>query len=137
MSYIFRILEFDCDPNWTDTTKNFAVIEDNMTLTIWNINDEKRVSGHKAHDNYKDNSPVGMCYGTNGQIFSIVDGRCIKYCIKSNTYIKYQLHEKYSVCIMKVSPYDENIIAAGTKRGLVIILDANGKYLIVKFDIKH
>lgn len=125
---IFRILSFDCDPIWTDTSKHFAIIENNYTLTIWNLNDEKKVSAHKAHGNTKDNASAALCYNNNGQILSIANTLCIKYCVKSNTYIKYYLPEKYAVCTMKMSPYDENMLAAGTKRGLVLILDAKGKF---------
>lgn len=119
------ILDFDCDPNWTANTKQFAFIDKECIVHVWDLNAGKRVLGHRGHFGRPSTSSA-MCYTNNRQIISIVGSVCIRYCVTSNTFMTYNLTKNHAVTIVKVSPYDENIVAAGTKYGLIILFNAKG-----------
>lgn len=94
-------------------------------MYVWDLDIGKKVLGHRGHVDAKSVS-AAMCYTNNRQIISIVGAICIRYCVTSNTYMTYNLSKNHSVTIVKVSPYDENIVAAGTKYGLIILFNAKG-----------
>lgn len=131
-----------CDPNWS-MTKWFVTMNDQNTISVWNLETESICRGHKAHHQQQhhrngddtagpsmsgnNNSNGGaMCITKDRQILSIDRHAFVKYCMVSNTYAL--LNENFiqkpnTVCALKSSPYDIDILAVGYRNGLILIVN--------------
>ncbi|XP_055836435.1 protein rigor mortis [Episyrphus balteatus] len=123
----------DCDPSWA-TTKYFAILAQDNSVQIWDFDQARAIYGHKAHfikpHNEGDipgpaNEGVHMGFMFNRNILSICPNDLVVYCVASNTFCRRQriIPKKYPVTILKCSPFNENIFAVGTPKGLVILAD--------------
>lgn len=62
------------------------------------------------------------------KVVSASKNRIVTYCVASNTFkVNTELTRKHIFTVLKASPYDPNIIAAGTKAGLVVIMSLKSK----------
>lgn len=123
----------DCDPDWS-TTKYFAILAQDNSVQIWDFEQARAIYGHKAHfikpQSEGDmpgpaNDGVHMSFMLNRNILSICPNDLVVYCVASNTFCRRHriIPKKYSVTILKCSPFNENIFAVGTPKGLVILAD--------------
>lgn len=111
---------------------------------VWNLNKQKVCHGHRAHIKDADtgayDSQLGgaMCITKSGQVLSIDRNAFVKYCLRSNTYKIFDdnfILKRGTVSVLKASPYDENIVALGTKNGLITIVNLKGNifaFILIK-----
>lgn len=86
----------------------------------------------KGSDAGGNDSQLGgaMCITKSGQVLSIDRKAFVKYCLRSNTYTLFDdnfILKRGTISVLKASPYDENILALGTKNGLITIVNLKGK----------
>lgn len=117
-------------------------MNDQNTISVWNLETESICRGHKAHQQQhhrngvdtagpsisgNNNSNGGaMCITRDRQILSIDRHAFVKYCIASNTYALLNEHfiqKPNTVCALKSSPYDSDILAVGYRNGLIAIVN--------------
>lgn len=126
----------DCDPDWSKT-KYFATFDEAYHINIWDLDKRVLISSHKEHSkptNRKNNEST-MVYLKNSCVISNTDNKFVRYCIASNTYTVFSVCPMFMnnpITIMKVSPCDENILAAGTRSGLIAIININEKNMMLK-----
>lgn len=129
-----------CDPNWS-STKWFVTMNDHNVISVWNLETESVYRGHKAHQqhragadgtagppmsNNKNSNDGAMCITKDRQVLSIDRNAFVKYCIVSNTYALLSdnfIQKPNSVCALKSSPYDSDILAVGYRNGLITIVN--------------
>ena len=95
--------------------------------------------GHRHHIHASDKKtptvdpPGAICFTANHKLISMAGNDIVKYCVASNTCTVISdslLLKKHAVNILKVSPYDENILAIGTKKGLVLIVNLTDMQIV-------
>lgn len=70
-----------------------------------------------------------MCITKSGQVLSIDRNAFVKYCLRSNTFKVFDdnfILKRGTITVLKASPYDENILALGTKNGLITVVNLKG-----------
>ncbi|XP_055379595.1 protein rigor mortis [Condylostylus longicornis] len=126
-----QVKGIDCDPDWSKE-KYFAALVGDNSVQIWDFDKGKAKIGHKAHIRQVhgdgDGPPlenVRMCFLKNRTVLSVDSSNLVILCLASNTYIKKRriIPLKHDISIIKGSPYDENIFAAGTTRGLILLVN--------------
>lgn len=132
-----------CDPNWS-SSKWFVTMNDHNVISVWNLETESVCRGHKAHQqrhqrndvegvatprapNHNSNSDGGaMCITKDRHVLSIDRNAFVKYSIASNTYTLFNenlVQKANTVCALKASPYDVDILAIGYRNGLISIVN--------------
>lgn len=125
-----------CDPNWS-SSKWFVTLSDHNVISVWNLETENICRGHKAHHHQQqhDTGPSSMANNSNGgamcitkdrHVLSIDRNAFVNYCIVSNTYTLFSEHfipKPNTVCTLKSSPYDADILAVGYRNGLISIVN--------------
>lgn len=128
----FRIRAIDCDPDWSEN-QQFAVLTSNNLLHVWDLNKKEPVYGHRALEKPASSQSLAgaMCYLKTKRIMSVDSDRCVIYCASSNTFSLFTggaLLKNNTVTLLKACPYDSNLVAAGTKNGLILISKVSGKH---------
>lgn len=122
-------------------------------MNVWDLNRKLVVLSHKAH-RYpgefetrsagrnqsrkveRDSEIMGtLCFIQSRHLISNRENGFIKLCLASGTYTSFALSPvfvKDNISVMVGSPYNEDIMAVGTKRGLVMIVDINKKNIVYK-----
>lgn len=142
---MFSFKSIACDLNWS-TTKWFVTLNEHNIVWVWDVDTEKICRGHKAHvsaassnntDNHNqqriaDASLGGaMCITKDRQVLSIDRNAFVKYCLASNTYSTFNenfIVKRGTVCMIKASPYNENMISVGYRNGLIVIANIAGTF---------
>ncbi|KAJ6642190.1 Protein rigor mortis, partial [Pseudolycoriella hygida] len=120
------IRAIDCDPDWSEN-QQFAVLTSNHVLHVWDLSAKEPVFGHRALERSASSlstSAGAMCYLNTKNIMAVDSDRCVIYCVASNTYsvtVGGDLLKSNAVTLLKVCPFDSNLVAAGTKNGLILI----------------
>lgn len=129
-----NVKSIDCDPDWSKT-KYFAALAEDNSIQVWDTESSKAVMGHKVHIRaFHDEGSgyertfvenVKFCFLKNRNILSIDSAFLVLYCISSNTYVRSNriIPKKHEISIVKGSPYDESVFAAGTSNGLVLLVN--------------
>lgn len=147
----FSVKSILCDPNWSKS-KWFVTMNDHNVISVWDLDTESVCRGHKAHQlpQYRNdaddasgpptssqiNSNGGvMCITKERQVLSIDGNNFVKYCLVSNTYsmlCNHIIQKAHTVCALKSSPYDSDIVAVGYRNGLILIVDVKRSALLQK-----
>lgn len=129
-----NVKSIDCDPDWSKT-KYFAALAEDNSIQVWDTESSKAVQGHRVHirafhdegSGYERSSVenVKFCFLKNRNILSIDSSFLVLYCISSNTYVRSNriIPKKNDISIVKGSPFDDSIFAAGTSNGLVMLVN--------------
>lgn len=126
------IRAIDCDPDWNEK-QQFAILTSNNLVHVWDLNKKEPVYGHRALEqstSSPQSSTGAMCYLKTKKIIAVDSERCVIYCASSNTYSMSTggaLLKNNTVTLLKACPYDWNLVAAGTKNGLILISKVSGK----------
>lgn len=125
-----RIRAIDCDPDWSEN-QQFAVLTSNNLLHVWDLGKKEPVYGHRALEKpASSQSAAGaMCYLKTKKIMAVDSDRCVIYCASSNTFsmsVGGALLKNNTITLLKACTYDPNLIAAGTKNGLILISKVSG-----------
>lgn len=99
---------------------------------VWDLNKKEPAYGHRALEKGASSqlSAGAMCYLKSKKIIAVDSDRCVIYCVSSNTYslsTGAALLKNNTVTLLKACPYDSNLVAAGTKNGLILISKVSGK----------
>ncbi|XP_063698982.1 protein rigor mortis [Culicoides brevitarsis] len=124
-----KVVGLDCDPDFA-RTRYVAVSYDDKLVYIWDLDKKAAVFGHSAHVDkaqpQKDRDifdPIPVCFTLDKKVVSASKNRIVTYCVASNTYKTHtELTRKNHFTVLKASPYNANLISAGTKHGLIVIL---------------
>lgn len=148
----FSTLSLDSDLDWS-TTKYFATLDDQFSVNVWDLNCKLVVLSHNAHrypgefesrraiHNNRRKVDRGselmgtLCFIQNRLLISNRENDFVKLCLASGTYTSFTMSPvfvKDNISVMRGSPYNEDIMAIGTKRGLVMIVDINKKNIVYK-----
>jgi WD40 repeat protein len=104
------------------------VINGDQHVLVYDFTSGTAVKGHKGHVNesnsFKDQqAPKAIAYLKQNVILSSVNSNLISYCIASNTIkIFLEFSNRNPITILKQSPKDQNLVAAGTKNGLILLI---------------
>lgn len=96
-------------------------------MLICNFETEEILKGHKGHcdDLNKQYQFSAVTFTTSNNVLSSVNSDVIKFCMLSNTYKSYpDFANRNAISIMKRSPKDPELVAAGTKNGLILLIDS-------------
>lgn len=109
------------------------MLTSNNSLHIWDLNKKEPVYGHRALE--KSGMPQSlagaMCYLKTKKVMAVDSDRCVIYCASSNTYSLSTggaLLKNNTITLLRACPYDSNLVAAGTKNGLILISKVSGKF---------
>lgn len=124
----FRILSIDCDYEWSDTEYLACATEDRH-IWLWNVKVQAVVAGHTAHcDTKEKDAPLPLCFTPDKKVISADKKSLVVYDVLQNTYkSNNEIVRKHVITVFKVSPYNHDLIAAGTQAGLVIIISLQSK----------
>lgn len=116
-------------------------------MNVWDLNLKLVVLSHKAHrypgeveprrrKGDRDSEKTGvLCFIQSRHLISNRANDFVKLCLASGTYTLFTLSPvfvKDNISVMRGSPHNEDIMAVGTKRGLVMIVDINKKIVVYK-----
>lgn len=126
---LYSIRAIDCDPDWSQN-QQFAVLTWNNLVHVWDLTKKEPIFGCRGLEG--STSTVGaMCYLKSKKIIAVDSDRCVIYCVSSNRYslsTGCAMLKNNSVTLLKACPYDSNLVAAGTKNGLIVIAKVSGKW---------
>lgn len=135
----YRLLGFSPNPNWTNS-KRLAVIDANLTVTVVNFETGEATHGHRAHETgeLRDKSKkvtAAIVFLQQNAVVSSVRSTVAHYCLNTN---KYRLYFDFTqpgnpFSIFRQSPKDPDLLAGGTKDGLVVIISLGKMQVIRKF----
>lgn len=126
----------DYNPNWPEV-KEFATLSEDHVVHVWSFNDSTVIKGHNVHliKNEKRISHCDMAYTLDSKILSVDENNFVKYCTQSNTFTietNFRKLVKNAVVLLKTSPYDKDIFAAGCKDGLVLLMNLKKMEILYK-----
>lgn len=126
----------DFNPNWLEL-KEFATLSEDHVVHVWSFNESSIIKGHDVHlKKYeKNNSQCDIAYTLDSKILSVDESNFVKYCTQSNTFIietNFRKYVKNAVVMLKASPYDKDIFAAGCKDGLVLLMSLKKMEILYK-----
>lgn len=118
-------------------------MNDQNTISVWNLETESICRGHRAHQQHRNSSGMDatapsmsatnnnsnggvMCITMDRHVLSIDRNAFVKYSIQSNTFALLNEHfiqKPNTVCVLKSSPYDRDILAVGYRNGLISIVN--------------
>lgn len=122
-----RLNCFALCPNFKET-KRLAAINGDFHVLVYNFETGEIVRAHKGHydEMNKPNQFTAITFTTSNVVISSFHSDLIKFCLLSNSFKTYpDFASRNSVTIMKTSPKDPNLIAAGTKNGLILLIDSD------------
>ncbi|CRK87478.1 CLUMA_CG001279, isoform A [Clunio marinus] len=125
-----KLCGFSPDPDWVES-KCIAVMNADFNVLIYDFASGEAVKGHKGHQNEKHkinshNEDTAIVFLKQKLVLSSVNSNVIKYCFVSNTFKLFlKLSGRNPIIIFKQSPKDSNIVAAGTKNGLILLISVD------------
>lgn len=143
----FSITQIACDPDWSKH-KYFATLDVDDIVNIWDLDEGLIIKGHRGHtlgvgrtrfqslSNRLD--PIGgaLCYLESNVVLSNIENLFLRFSVASNQFttitVNYMFKQN-AIVVMKVSPYDPNIVACGTSRGLVTVINLDQKSIVHSF----
>lgn len=142
------IKSIDCDPDWSQTQHIVTMDRENI-LAVWDLRQQLITVSCRVHNpnyvrgkrpkRYVDDQPRAtdgtMCVLRTRRVLSNVNNCFSLWCTVSNTYTTFgvdPLFERDHVVLMRGSPYDDQLVAVGTQRGLVAIVDLSAKRIVHK-----
>lgn len=142
--FFYSVKSIVCDSNWS-STKWFVTMNDHNVISVWNLDTQSVCRGHKAHQqrqhrnsgadavgqpmgggNHNNSNGGAMCITKDRHVLSIDRNAFVKYSITANTYAVFNEHfiqKPNTVCALKSSPYDTDILAVGYRNGLISIVN--------------
>lgn len=133
----FRLSSFSINPNWEES-QLVAVINGDQQVLVYDFATGSIVKGHKGHVNevasFKDQqAPKAVAFLKQNVILSSVNSNLISFCVASNTYkIFLDFSSRNAITILKQSPKDQSLVAAGTKNGLILLISVDKMEIAAK-----
>lgn len=131
MSNIFfphRLSAFTIDPDWSET-KRFAVVNGSQQVLVMDFETGQVIKGHKGHCTEKPKVEIpqtlysAIAFANHNTLISSTNSNVINYCLPTNTFKVYlDLSSRNPITILKQSPDNSNMMAAGTKNGLILLI---------------
>lgn len=89
------------------------------------------IAGHAAHCDFKEKeAPLAICFTKDKKVVSVDKKILVVYDVLQNVYkASVEIARKHVITILRASPYDHDVIAAGTQAGLVILISLQSKQL--------
>lgn len=127
-----------------------ATFDCSQNVCVWDMDRLLVVKGHKFHVSKSDegrrsgrrnqqfhvSSGGVLCFLPSRDVLSTFGGEFFRYCVASNTVTRVALSnnifEREHINIMVPSPYANDIVAIGTKRGLVAIVNITERSLLYR-----
>lgn len=82
-------------------------------------------SGNKDRDRQE---IFPLCFTLDKKVLTMAKNRFVTYCVASNTYkISNDVARKHVVTLLRASPYNPDIFAAGTLAGLIMVMSVKSK----------
>lgn len=127
------------NPDWVNS-KRFAVIDANLTVSVIDFETSKAVHGHKAHETgeHRDKSKkitTAIVFLQQNAVVTTVRSTLVYYCLNTNKYRFYYDFAKAAnpFSIFRQSPKEKDLLAGGTKDGLIVIISLAKMQIIRKF----
>lgn len=110
-----------------------------MNVLIYDFEKGEAVEGHKGHetDNNKqinNQQPhTAIEFLRQNAVLSSVNSNVIRYCLLTKTFkVFLDLSMRNPITILKQSPRDDNMVAAGTKNGLILLIAVDQMEILAK-----
>lgn len=113
-------------PNYNDT-KRIALINGDYQVLVYNFQIEEIIKGHKGHcdELNKQYQFSAITFTSSNIVLSSLNSDVIKFCLLTNTFKSYpDFSNRNPITILKKSPKDCELVAAGTKNGLILLIDS-------------
>lgn len=138
-SHFSRLCAFAIDPEWS-ISKLFAAINADLTVLVCDFATGEVTRGHKGHESenrqyrMKNQLPqTAIAFLKQKIVLSSVHSNVISYCLESNTFkIFLDFSSGNPITIFKQSPKDTNLVAAGTKNGLILLISVDKMEVIAR-----
>ncbi|CAO1380587.1 unnamed protein product [Diamesa serratosioi] len=132
-----KLQGFSLDPDWNEL-KRFAVISGDFIVSLYDFNTGNITQGHRGHANenqrYTGNNNLStISFSGHNKIISTVNSNLISFCLLTNSfkiYLDFSSHNP--ITILKQSPKEPKIMAAGTKNGLILLFDTEKVEVLFK-----
>ncbi|XP_015184665.1 PREDICTED: gem-associated protein 5 [Polistes dominula] len=127
-AYKERINVLSFSPEYGEDNKNLLVSgADEHTVKIWNLDNNSTIMAYSFPNTNHTVVGVDWCIKDPNIIYCISnDGILISWTIHCNTCIEILRLQKVTVTCLSTCPHDCNLIAIGSKTGLVYIVDTRG-----------
>ncbi|XP_046831428.1 gem-associated protein 5 isoform X2 [Vespa crabro] len=126
-AHIDRVTSLAFSPEYGQEDKNLLVSSgDEFTVRIWNLDNLSAIMGYSYQDTKQNVIGVDWCLKDPNIIYCIsTDGLLISWNVSFNTCYPILLGKLTATCL-SVCPHDCNLVAIGSKTGLVYIVDTHG-----------
>ncbi|KAL2748138.1 gem-associated protein 5 isoform X1 [Vespula maculifrons] len=126
-AHIDRVTSLAFSPEYGQEDKNLLVSGgDEFTVRIWNLDNLSTIMAYSYQDTKQNVIGVDWCFKDPNIIYCIsTDGLLISWNVSFNTCYPISLGKLTATCL-SVCPHDCNLVAIGSKAGLVYIVDTHG-----------
>lgn len=126
----------DCDPDWSQTQHLFTMDIENIVY-MWDMRQQLITISCRAHakqaSRQKNRHDGTMCVLRTRRVLSNVNNMFVLWCTVDNSYTTFGVNAMFDrdpIVLMRGSPYDDHLVAVGTKSGLVVIIDLDAKCIV-------
>lgn len=134
----FRLCSFSIFPRWNES-KRFSVINADFNVLIYDFTSGEVIGGHKGHEHEihpmkgGQHPHTSIAFLSQNIILSSVNSNIISFCVQSNTYkIFIDFSGRNPITILKQSPKNQTLVAAGTKNGLILLISLDKMEVVAR-----
>lgn len=122
-------------PTWKEK-QHIAVMNGDLAVMIYDFATGDVLKGHKGHkaQAHRQDTYSSIIFTSSTNILSSFNSEIIQYCLRSNQYNVYpDFTNRNPITTMKLSPNHSSLVAAGTKNGLIILIDSEKMNIMGRF----
>jgi WD40 repeat protein len=128
-----RVFSLSVNPNWSES-QYFAVINSDFHVLVYDFNSGEVIKGHKGHEKEQNSiPPTALAFLSQNAILSSINSSVVYFDLPTNSFkFFFNLSSRNPITIFKQSPIDSNLVAAGTKNGLILLLKVDKMQIIAR-----
>ncbi|KAG5680415.1 hypothetical protein PVAND_009923 [Polypedilum vanderplanki] len=129
-----KILCFALCPDFKESNR-IAVLNGDYHVFIYDFKTKELLKGHKGYENEtgKYTSFSSITFTTENIVLSSLNSDVIKFCLLTNTYSTFSdFSNRNPITLMRTFPRNKEMVAAGTKNGLILLIDSEKMEIIAR-----
>lgn len=107
-----------------------------LVIVIYDFATGEPIKGHKGHkaQAHRQDTYSSIIYTSSTNLLSSFNSEVIQYCVRSNQFNVFpDFTNRNPITVMKLSPNHSSLVAAGTKNGLILLIDSEKMNILGKF----
>lgn len=135
IDFCFRLNCFALSPLWIEN-KHVAVMNGDLVVLVFDFENGKAIKGHKGHkaQAHRQDSYSSILYTSSSNIISSFNSEVIQYCLRTNQYNVFpDFTNRNPITTMKLAPNNSSLVAAGTKNGLILLIESEKMNIVARF----